>query len=87
MDLGLLLSQLYTIYHQLNLGVIHDTRITGRIYTRELVGYQVVASDAPRVHHVSMELFYQDYPHFVVEAHQKNRPNVVRFHMETGEGL
>ena len=64
--------------------VVRQEKITVEIYTRELTGYRVVASDAPIRHRGGVALFYQDFSHFAVEAYQKQGTNAVSFQMATG---
>ena len=39
--------------------------------------------DVPIRHHVGVEIFYRELPHFVVEAHQNHGLNIVSFQLET----
>ena len=50
------------------LGNFQDTKVTGRIYTRRLDGYSVIATDAPSRHRSRVAVFYRPAPHFAVEA-------------------
>ena len=43
----------------IDLGVFQETKCTNRIYTRELAGYRVVATDAPSRHRGGVALFYK----------------------------
>ena len=69
----------------MDLGIFQDTKFTDVIYTRGSDGYIVVATDAPRQHRGGVAVFYLPEPHFVVEAVQQFRTNVVVFHLATGE--
>jgi hypothetical protein len=42
-----------------NLGILLETKLTGGIYTRNLSGYSVVASDTPSVHQGGVALFWR----------------------------
>ena len=53
----------------IDLGVLQKTNITERIYTRELAGYRVVASDVTIRHCRGVDIFYQELPHVAVEGH------------------
>ena len=45
----------------------------------------MVALDVPSQHHKVMALFYRDWPHFLVEAHQQHSPNVIIFQLVMGD--
>ena len=56
----------------------------GGIYTRDLSGYWVVATEEMRPHHVESTVFYHEAGHFTLDVICLHVPNVSRFHMETG---
>ena len=68
----------------MDLGILQETKLTDGIYTRGSAGYSVVATDAPSRHRGGVTIFYRSEPHFVVEAAEKFRPNVIRFQLVTG---
>ena len=47
--------------------------------------YNDIRLDAPIRYRGGVTVFYQPSPRYVVEAIQKFRPNVIGFHLETGE--
>ena len=49
-----------------------------------MAGYSVVATDSPSRHRGRVAIFHRLDPHFVVEAVQQFRPNVIEFQLETG---
>ena len=68
----------------IDLGIFKETKCTDGIYTRELAGYRVVATDAPSRHHGGVALFYRPSPLFEVEAVREYGPNVLSFNVATG---
>ena len=66
-------------------GIFQKTKVTERIYIRGLAGYSVVATNAPSRHRGKVVQFYRPAPHFTAETVQQFGPNVVSFHMATGE--
>ena len=50
----------------MDLGILQETNVTGRVYTRRSSGYSVIATDAPIRHRVSVAIFYRSVLHFVV---------------------
>ena len=69
----------------MDLDIFQETKLTDGIYTRELAGYSVVATDAPSRHRGRVAVFHWPSQHFVVEAVQQLSPNVVGFQLATGE--
>ena len=69
----------------INLGVLHNTKLSGGIYAQESAGYRVVTSDAPSQHCGVVAILYWEYLHFAVEAHQQHVPNIISFQMVTGD--
>ena len=67
-----------------DLGIFQETKCTDGIYTRDLAGYSVVATDAPIQHHGGVAVFYRPSPLFAVEAVRQFGPNVVRFQLAMG---
>ena len=66
-----------------NLGIFQETKGTNRIYTRELDGYSVVATDSPSRHRGGVAVFYRPSPLFAVEAVRQFGPNVVGCQLAT----
>ena len=50
----------------MDMGILQETKCTYGIYTRELTGYRVVATDAPSLHSGGLALLYRPSPLFVV---------------------
>ena len=69
----------------MDLGIFQETKVTNGVYTRGSAGYSVVATDAPIRHRDGVIIFYRPSLHFAVEAIHKFGPNVVGFHLETGD--
>ena len=69
----------------MDLGIFQETKVTDGIYTCGSAGYSVVAVDAPSRHRGRVAVFHWPAPHFMVEAVQQFRPNVVGFQLATGE--
>ena len=67
----------------MDLGIFQETKCTDGIYTRESVGYCVVATDAPSRHHVGVALFYRPSPLFAVGAVRQYGPNAMSFELAT----
>ena len=65
---GLELALLGMSQANIDLVIFQETKCTEGIYTRELAGYRVVATDAPRRHRGGVALFYRPSPLFAVEA-------------------
>ena len=68
----------------MDLGILQETKLTDGIYTRRLAGNCVFVTDAPSRHRDSVTIFHWPEPHFLVEAVQKYRPNVIGFQLATG---
>ena len=69
----------------MDLCILQETKLTDGVYTRRLVGYSVIATEAPSRHHGGVAIFYRSTPHFVVEAVERCGPNVMVFQVATGE--
>ena len=67
------------------LGVFQGKKLTDGIYTFGSDGCSVVATDTPSRHRGGVAVFHWPAPHFAVEAVQQFGPNVVGFHLATGE--
>ena len=63
----------------MDLGIFQETKCTNGIYTRELDGYRVIATDVPSQHRGGVALFYRPSPLFEVEAVREYGPNVLSF--------
>ena len=68
----------------IDLGVFQEKKCTDGIYTRELAGYRVVATDAPSRHRSEVALFYRPSALFAVEEVREYGPNVINFEVATG---
>ena len=68
----------------MDLGILQETKCTDGIYTCELAGYSIVATDALIQHRGGVAVFYQMSPLFAVEAVCQFGPNVVGFQLATG---
>jgi hypothetical protein len=62
-----------------NLGVFLETKLTGRVYTRNSNGYSLIASDAPSVHQGGIALFWRANKTYEVEDWHIRGPNVLSF--------
>ena len=69
----------------MDLGISQENKLTDGVYTRGSAGYSVVSTDAPSRHRGGVAVFYQLSRRYAVEAIQQFGPNVVRFHLATGE--
>ena len=69
----------------MDLGILQETTLIDGVYTRGSAGYKVITTDAPSRHRGGVTLFYRPTPHFVVEAVERCRPNVMVFQVATGE--
>ena len=69
----------------MDLGIFQEIKVTYIIYTRRSAGYSVVATDVPSWHRCGVAVFYWSEPHFTVDSVQHFGPNVVGFHLATGE--
>ena len=69
----------------LDLGVLQETNIMYRVYTRDSYSYSIVTVDVPSRHLDQVAVFYQASLWFTVEAIYKFVPNVDSFQMATGE--
>ena len=58
----------------MDLDIFQETKCTDGIYTCELVGYRVIATDAPSRHRDGVALFYRPSPLFAMEAVQEYAP-------------
>ncbi len=67
-----------------NLGILLETKLTGGIYTRNLSGYSVVASDAPSAHQGGIALFWLANKTYKVEDWRICGPNMLSFVIVTG---
>ena len=54
------------------------------IHTRTFASYRVLAEDAQIRHCRGVYVFYQDAPHFQIEAFQLHWPKVMIFHLAFG---
>jgi hypothetical protein len=62
-----------------NLGILMETKVTGGIYTQNLSGYFVVASDAPSAHQGGIAFFWQANKMYEVEDWHIRGPNMLSF--------
>ena len=68
-----------------DIGLFQETKVTGGIYTRYLVGYRVAVTVAPRLYHGAIAIFYCEADHFTLEALRLHGPNVVIFQLVSEE--
>ena len=68
----------------MDLGILQETKLADGIYTRRSAGYSVIAMDVSSQHRGGITLFYRSEPHFVVEAVEKFRTNVLGFQLAMG---
>ena len=69
----------------MDLGVFQDTKIKKIIYTRESIGYRLVAMEAPRVDNSGVTVFYMAAEHVSLEVLQAYGAKVVSFLMTSGD--
>ena len=69
----------------MDLGILQETKCIEGIYTHDLDGYHIVATDAPRRHRGGVALFYRPSSLFAVEDVRQFGPNVLSFHLAMGE--
>ena len=69
----------------IDLGVFQETKCTNGIYTRELAGYRVVATDTPSQHRSVVAIFYRPSAQFAVEEVREYGPNMISFEVATGK--
>ena len=69
----------------MDLCILQETKLTYGVYTRGSYGHIVIATDAPSRHCGRVAVFYRPTPHLAMEAVQLFGPNVVGFHLATGE--
>ena len=69
----------------MDLGIFQETKVTNGVYTRGSYIYSVISTDAPSHHRGGVAVFYRPSPHYAVESIQKFGPNIVGFHLATGE--
>ena len=64
---------------KMDLGILKETNLTRVVRAQELLGYHIMALDAPILHYGNMLIFYIELLRFSVEGHQQHDPNVVSF--------
>jgi hypothetical protein len=67
-----------------DLGILLETKVTDRIYTRNSSGYSVVALNAPSAHQGGIVLFWRSNKSYEVEDWRIRGPNVLTFVLVTG---
>ena len=67
-----------------DIGILLETKVTGRIYTRFSSGYSVVASDAASAHQGGIALFWRPNKSYEVKDWRVRDPNVLLFVIVTG---
>ena len=67
-----------------DIGLFQETKVTGGIYTRYLVGYRVAVTVAPRLYHGAIAIFYCEADHFTLEALCLHILNFVSLHLAAG---
>ncbi len=68
----------------LDLGILLETKVADKIYTQNLSGYSVVASNAPSTHQGGIALFWQPNKLYEVEDWQIRGPNLLTFVLVMG---
>ena len=68
----------------MDLGILQETKLTDRIYTRGSAGYSVVTTESPSRYCGGVAIFHRPAPHFAVEAVRKYGPNVIGLQLATG---
>ena len=63
----------------MDLGILKETNLTRVVRAQELLGYHIMALDAPILHYGNMLIFYIELLRFSVEGHRQHDPNVVSF--------
>ena len=69
----------------MELSIFQETKLMDGVYTGRSAGYSTVATDTPSRHRGRVAVFYRPSPRYLVEAVQQFGPNIVSFHLETGE--
>ena len=67
-----------------DLGVFQEMNVTGGIYARGLIGYRIMATEAPIPHRISASVFYREVEQFTLEELCLYLLNVASFQMVTG---
>ena len=67
-----------------DLGLLQETKITDRVYTRDSAGFLVILADSLSRHRGGMALFYKYLPRFAVETHKQHGPDVIIFQLVMG---
>ena len=68
-----------------DLDIFQETKLTNVVYTRGSTEYSIVATDTPIRHRSRVAVFYRPSPRYAVETVQQFGPNIIGFHMATGE--
>ena len=70
-----------------SIGVMQETKLMGRIYTRNSGGYNVVTTDAPSTRQGGIALCWKESEHYEVGETKIWGPNVLTFELVMGEDL
>ena len=66
---------------KLDLDILMETKLMDGAYTRNSLGYQVTATNAPSTHQGGVALFYHELEYWQVESVVKHGPNVISFEL------
>ena len=69
---------------KLDLGILMETKLMDGIYTRNSLGYQATATNAPSTHQGGIALFYCESEYWQVKLVMKHGPNVTSFELVSG---
>ena len=70
---------------EVDIAILTEAKLTKGIYTRGGRGYQVLATDAASAHQGGVALCHRQSDHFEVEETRTHGPNVISFHLMTGD--
>ena len=70
---------------KLDLCFLQEKKLIDGTYTRDSVGYNLVATNAPIQHRGGVAVFYHTSKRFFIEVLHQFGPNVVIFQMVMGE--
>ena len=64
---------------KVDVGVLQETKLIDKVYTRESRGFWVTVTEAPRAHHGGVAVFYHEAEHFSIEELCLNGLDVIIF--------
>ena len=68
---------------QVDCGLLQETKLTNRVYTRDSMGLQVVATAVSRAHCGGVAIFYCKAEHFSIKELRIHSMNVISFQLMT----